>query len=102
MPRLFRFPFRFGSVSDASSVVTTPASPSSPGGVASRWASISGTAARWAGGAAAIRQFHRIHVQTAQTFGASVNFAYRVNDAFPLKVRDNGDHIHVASTITNP
>jgi hypothetical protein len=70
--------------------------------VPSRWASLSGSAARWAGGASAVRQFHRIHTQTVLTFGQSVNFAYRVNDAFPLKVRDNGDHIHVASTITNP
>lgn len=92
----FRLPFRFGSVPAPASASTVVATPSS------RWANISGAAAHWVGGTASVRQFHRIHPQTVTTFGQSVNFAYRVNNAFPLKVRDNGDHIHVASTITTP
>lgn len=96
----FRLPFRFGSVPAPASVVT--GDPGGPAATPSRWASVSGAGAAWSSGVAHIRQFHRIHVQTAQTFGASVNFAYRVTNAFPLKVQDNGDHVHVASTITSP
>jgi hypothetical protein len=93
MPRLL-FPFRYGSVP----AVVPPIPPPPP-----RWTNLAGAATNWiTDNVSTVRQFHRVHPQTAIVFGQSVNFEFRAQTDFAHKVKSNGDEIHVTSTITTP
>lgn len=94
MPRLFGFPFPWAS--DTPSVATQVAT-ATPG----RWTNVVASGTAWTANALGVRTFHRIHTQPVSSFGQSINFGFRVNNAFPLKV-SSADPIHVASMITNP
>lgn len=93
MPGLF-FPLQWGA--EVPSVASTP-SVETPRPL---WGAVTASAHAWATPSPTPREFHRVDAQVPQAVTEGINFIYRVDDVFPLRVKDQ-DPILVTSTITS-